>query len=149
MKRNRMKNIMKIDSNGMKACSTPTLTHRELAVLEAKPTVMSDRASVRWPRIKWKRIRARRDFKPKKKKINRKSHSKLMAILCRHGRQTHFCEDCGQQYAFLQVHHIDGNPNNNHVDNLLVLCGGCHADRHKIADLQGTKDWTIGTVKEI
>ncbi len=30
-----------------------------------------------------------------------------------------------------QVHHIDGNPGNNHLSNLVCLCAGCHLRMHR------------------
>lgn len=30
-----------------------------------------------------------------------------------------------------QVHHLDGNPGNNHSSNLLCLCSGCHLRMHR------------------
>jgi 5-methylcytosine-specific restriction endonuclease McrA len=125
-----------------------SLTEEELAILTATPTDELDHAKIKWPKMKWKRRRGKTTFTPKKKKVNRKSHHQLEEILTCHGRQIHYCEDCGQQYGELQIHHKDGNPNNNHIDNLVVLCKGCHAERHKIADLIGVKEWHIGTIKE-
>ena len=38
-----------------------------------------------------------------------------------------------------QVHHLDGNPSNNHSSNLVVLCAGCHLrlHRHRIVPTPG------------
>lgn len=40
------------------------------------------------------------------------------------------CEECGvrngENGKILTVHHIDYNPANNGLDNLMVLCQGCH-----------------------
>lgn len=43
------------------------------------------------------------------------------------------CEKCGyDEYDFcLDIHHIDKNPNNNHISNLAVLCVICHKKLHK------------------
>ncbi len=30
-----------------------------------------------------------------------------------------------------QVHHLDGNPGNNHTRNLVCLCAGCHLRMHR------------------
>jgi hypothetical protein len=44
------------------------------------------------------------------------------------------CEECGLNLSlkanrrFLHTHHIDGGKSNNSLDNLRVLCIGCHAD---------------------
>lgn len=125
-----------------------TLTHRELAILTAKPTVEPDRAKIKWPKIKWKRPRGKTELVPKKRKRSRTPSKVLREVLASHGRLLDRCEDCGQNYARLDIHHKDGNHNNNHVDNLTVLCRGCHAERHRIADLMGVTEWHIGTVKD-
>ncbi len=40
------------------------------------------------------------------------------------------CE-CGvTEYYLLQIHHKDGDTNNNHPDNLEVVCANCHIKRH-------------------
>lgn len=41
----------------------------------------------------------------------------------------HQCEICGdnEDVRLLDVHHIDGNRNNNSIENLMVLCVKCHA----------------------
>jgi len=36
------------------------------------------------------------------------------------------CCMCREKNLPLQIHHINGNPNNNSVDNLVVLCPNCH-----------------------
>ena len=43
------------------------------------------------------------------------------------------CEVCGyNQYDFcLDIHHIDENPSNNMLDNLIILCVICHRKHHK------------------
>ncbi len=40
------------------------------------------------------------------------------------GSQCAFCE--ASEIASLQVHHIDGNPDNHEVENLLLVCANCH-----------------------
>ena len=42
------------------------------------------------------------------------------------------CQDCGRRVwgADSHVHHIDGDRNNNHPDNLILLCPQCHSARH-------------------
>jgi hypothetical protein len=41
------------------------------------------------------------------------------------------CIDCGETRKFmLIVHHIDGNRENNILENLEVLCQNCHCKRH-------------------
>jgi hypothetical protein len=49
------------------------------------------------------------------------------------------CESCGYKQmfnGFLNAHHIDGDPGNNEIENLLLLCPNCHA----IADYQLKQD---------
>lgn len=36
------------------------------------------------------------------------------------------CQLCGVQTSPLHIHHIDGNPKNNSLDNLTALCSKCH-----------------------
>lgn len=40
------------------------------------------------------------------------------------------CERCGNWEA-IEVHHIDKNPRNNEISNLLLLCKDCHRAIHK------------------
>lgn len=55
------------------------------------------------------------------------------------------CEGCGyDEYSLLlDVHHLDGNRNNNKLENLMVLCPMCHAKvtrkLYKIVDKKLTK----------
>ncbi len=46
------------------------------------------------------------------------------------------CQRCG--YAFLEVHHIDGNRENNDLNNLITLCRKCHFEIHAIEYLAPT-----------
>lgn len=39
------------------------------------------------------------------------------------------CEKCGSDYL-LNLHHIDGNRQNNSSENLLTLCPACHTQWH-------------------
>lgn len=39
------------------------------------------------------------------------------------------CSLCGSE-THLVVHHIDGNPRNNRLENLLVMCRSCHRTIH-------------------
>ena len=40
------------------------------------------------------------------------------------------CEVCGS-VSNIDVHHIDGDPHNNSVDNLQLLCRSCHMKAHR------------------
>jgi len=47
-----------------------------------------------------------------------------------HNKQSYNCPDCGRNLDQLrtgfEVHHVDGNPTNNSLDNLVGLCRPCH-----------------------
>lgn len=47
------------------------------------------------------------------------------------GIKNHRCESCGLEYWLnevipLELHHKDGDRNNNSIENLMVLCPNCH-----------------------
>jgi predicted Zn-ribbon and HTH transcriptional regulator len=48
----------------------------------------------------------------------------------------------------LAVHHIDGNPYNNAIENLAVLCPQCHLNRHGPAEEEGVLPWYEGTIRD-
>ncbi len=44
------------------------------------------------------------------------------------------CEECGRRSSRtvrLHTHHLDGNPLNNILENLRVLCASCHGKAHR------------------
>lgn len=46
-------------------------------------------------------------------------------------RDNFICQSCGENRPnFLEVHHKDGNHNNNYADNLITLCIHCHQAEH-------------------
>jgi len=59
------------------------------------------------------------------------------------------CRLCG--YAFLEVHHIDRNPENNNLDNLVTLCRKCHFEIHARDYLEpkSYREQEISKVKDI
>lgn len=62
-----------------------------------------------------------------KSEFRRKAREKYWG---EYDRSTYSCADCGRQESELlekmEVHHIDGNPSNNSLDNLVGLCQVCH-----------------------
>lgn len=45
---------------------------------------------------------------------------------------------CGVSDVYLlQIHHIDGNHNNNYPENLEIVCANCHVKRHLKYDESG------------
>jgi len=62
------------------------------------------------------------------------------AIIKRNGK---VCADCGARKGHtdkvLTVHHIDYDPSNNQLDNLVILCQGCHLRRQARDLSQATK----------
>ena len=58
--------------------------------------------------------------------------SKLLVRLINEGYKENKCECCGitqwlGKSIILQLHHKDGNHNNNNLDNLEILCPNCHS----------------------
>ena len=47
------------------------------------------------------------------------------------------CSVCKKTEGVLQVHHIDGNHDNDDIDNLVVLCISCHRKAHYVVDSNG------------
>ena len=67
--------------------------------------------------------------KPKRKPISISVQKKVIA------RSRGRCEICGFDFAKHDVkphiHHKDGNPRNNKLSNLIVVCPNCHSKLHK------------------
>jgi 5-methylcytosine-specific restriction endonuclease McrA len=50
-------------------------------------------------------------------------------------KSNHRCDNCGnwfvdRDFMSLEVHHIDRDPHNDTIENLVVLCKKCHRVRH-------------------
>ena len=75
-------------------------------------------------RLKINKIDEQRDkLKKKRNKIQRNISRKLKELVDK-------CEECWDD-KILQVHHIDKNPKNNSIDNLVKLCLYCHMKKHE------------------
>lgn len=53
------------------------------------------------------------------------------------------CQECGKK-GNLKIHHIDGNPSNNRITNLVLLCGNHHDD----ADKGVIPKWRLKNIRE-
>jgi hypothetical protein len=61
-------------------------------------------------------------------------------------KNRHKCCVCNEKNKHVQIHHIDGNPNNNEIDNLAVLCLDCHS---KVTGDEGLgRKYTEDEIKE-
>ena len=65
--------------------------------------------------------RCRPDYAPERLR-GRRWMRKRATVFRRCG---YWCERCGDRVA-VEVHHIDGDPGNNAMDNLLGVCHDCH-----------------------
>jgi len=85
----------------------------------------------RWEELKkkWKFIGQRTTLSPKKRK--QRDTSEARKILLQYGRSLERCQECDSSTK-VQVHHLDKNPYNNHIENLAVLCRKCHMRRHHL-----------------
>lgn len=52
------------------------------------------------------------------------------------------CQVCGKK-GNLKIHHIDGNPSNNRITNLILLCGNHHDD----ADMGVIPIWRLKNLR--
>lgn len=55
-------------------------------------------------------------------------------ILSQHGRRFDKCERCGSDPCRTHIHHKNGNPYDNRIQNLIIVCGSCHRKIHGIVD---------------
>lgn len=61
--------------------------------------------------------------------LYRASHSSAEKLAYLILGKEHRCEKCGSTKS-IDVHHIDGNRNNNTPENIMVLCRSCHMKGH-------------------
>jgi len=61
-------------------------------------------------------------------------------------RADHTCSICTTRYKDVQIHHIDGNPSNNDLVNLVVVCLDCHS---RVSGRRGLgKAYTAGEIRK-
>ncbi len=111
-------------------------------ILNAKPALEPDRAKITWRKRQWKLPRGKTTTRLK---VNRPPSKVYWDILRQSGRKLTECKLCGSDHK-LNIHHKDGNPNNNSVENLQLLCEHCHFLYHDPTEegihdeLEGTKN---------
>jgi len=54
---------------------------------------------------------------------------RVRAVVLAREPRCHDCTQAGRVTLANEVHHIDGNPRNNALDNLMPLCKSCHSRR--------------------
>lgn len=99
---------------------------KELEILQAVPIDEPDRSKIKWPKRKWVRPKTKTRFKPKSPQ--HPGTTKAREVLERANRNLTFCEQCGGNHI-IQIHHKDGNPYNNKLENLRILCKSCHMSK--------------------
>jgi len=118
------------------------LTESEQSILNAKSADEPDRAKIRWKKQRWKLPRGKTTTRMR---TVRPSHEIYWNILRQGGRNDKECETCSSDYK-LTIHHRDGNPFNNSLENLQILCWHCHLLFHEPSEagvhdeLEGTKN---------
>jgi len=114
-----------------------TIEDFEKAVISEEP----DRAKIKWRKRAWIRPKSQTIARPK---THRPRPEVYWKILKRAGRNLCVCELDNSDYH-ITVHHKDGNPYNNDLTNLQVLCWHCHSLLHDPSEegihheLEGTK----------
>ena len=78
--------------------------------------------------------------------------------ILKHDLIEYHCSECWVSTEYngklmvLQMDHIDGNPDNNHLDNLRLMCPNCHTqtDTYCIRDgfQSRTKEWDVKQLEE-
>lgn len=58
------------------------------------------------------------------------SRGYINKILKKYGKKKDKCQLCGSKER-IHIHHIDGNPKNNFIGNLGIVCSYCHAAIHE------------------
>jgi len=102
-------------------------------ILTAQPITQEiDKAKIRWPKRKWRRPRNRTEFRPKNRP--RPQRKNYYEVLKQAGRDITRCDNCGSTHK-ITIHHINGNPYDNRIENLRVLCLRCHSELHLVGEV--------------
>lgn len=103
--------------------------------LDVSPTTLWRRAvelGVKFPLRETRETRAKRPWQSRKSIDELVSPVSIVERLIRSNEIKHECNECGQPPMWngkpltLQIDHIDGDPTNNTVKNLRLLCPHCH-----------------------
>jgi hypothetical protein len=116
------------------------LTKEEQDILNAKPADEPDHAKTLWKKRTWKLSRGKTTTRVR---TNRPNSEIYWSILRKAGKNVNECENCTSDYR-LTIHHRDGNPFNNSIENLQVLCWHCHLLFHDPTE-EGVHDELEGT----
>jgi 5-methylcytosine-specific restriction endonuclease McrA len=106
----------------------------DLDILKAQPIEQEpDRSKIKWPkRRKHRVVKGKTECK---KLTYHPGTNEARQILEQAGRSFLYCEECNIQDS-TAVHHVDGNPFNNSIENLRILCQMCHARIHGIDEAE-------------
>jgi hypothetical protein len=120
---------------------------RELTIKDFQKAVIQDevdRGKIKWRNRKWKLPHKAGMVINGIPYYHRPPPKVYYEILKRAGKNVCVCEVCGSDLQ-ITIHHKDGNPFNNEIKNLQVLCWSCHLLSHEPTDepihheLEGTK----------
>lgn len=105
---------------------------------------LPDKAKIKWSKTRVKRV-GKRIVLVRKPHPGTEDARKILEQTC---RSLTVCEECESTIGPMIIHHVDGNPYNNDLPNLQVLCLNCHLNHHGPADTQGIQSWDIDIPNE-
>ena len=117
----------------MKALLNEEIGDKKLTIEDFQKAVIRDepdRARVKWKKRKWTLPRGMTVTRPKN---HRPPAETYWEILKAAGKNVCVCELCNSDYR-ITIHHKDGNPYNNDLNNLQILCWNCHKLFHNSSD---------------
>jgi 5-methylcytosine-specific restriction endonuclease McrA len=110
-------------------------------IMKAIPSPEPDHAKIKWRKRAWHLPRNYADTRP----LTHRPQPKVYWDIAKDsGKNVCVCERCISDYK-ITIHHADGNPWNNDIENLQVLCWSCHLLYHDPVeagvydDREGTK----------
>ena len=118
--------------------------NRELTIEDFAKAIIQDepdRAKIKWRKRKWTLPRGKTTTRPPTHRPKLEVYYKILEAA---GKGVCVCVHCGSEDR-ITVHHFDGNPYNNNLENLQVLCWNCHSLLHEPSEgdvhheLEGTR----------